>query len=543
MGGFGRVGMNCLALEQQGHRLVIDCGVAFDGGEWGAELHLPRFDALPEASATLAGVLLTHGHEDHIGALPALLASRRVPVWGPPYALELCRRRLGERFGAAESFDLRAVRPADVFEVGSFRIEALRVTHSTVDSLAYVFDTAAGVVVHSGDFKLDGACSDQAAAAEQRWDEIGSSGVRLLLSDSTNSCEPGRSGTESDVAGALDGVVAEATGRVVVCVFASNVERVRSLGRIARRHGRKLCLLGLSVNKHVEVARELGWLDWSSDLVLPAALARRAERASVLYVATGTQGEARGALRLLAQRSHPALTLEPGDTVVLSSRVIPGRELAVQGLVDALLRQGVLLHRTKTERSLHVSGHACREEQRQWIRRLCPTLFVPIHGNYEQLSRHAELARAEGVREIFVLDEGDALEVTPDRASHRETWIDASPVAWAGGRAVPEPVLRQRRALGRAGVVCVWLRLRDTAAAARSAEPVAAQVRVQTVGVAADPELVERLETVVARSVGGSSCRGEAEQLARAALLSELRRRGMGRPPVVVTLVPGEQGV
>jgi ribonuclease J len=542
VGGLRQVGMNCLALEQAGERVLIDCGVAFAGAEWGVEAYRPRLASVIGGQAPLRGVVLSHGHEDHLGAVPDLLGSCNVPVWAGAYAIELMRRKLTEQFGSASSFHLHAVEPSQRFRVGPLLFEAIRVAHSTPDALAFAVHTAAGVLLHSGDFKLDDTLPLEERTDEERLRALGKTGVRLLLSDSTNSRAAGHSGTERLVSEALDGVIRAASGRVLVCLFASNVHRLRALGHLARRHGRRLCLLGRSMIKHVDVATALGRLDWPSDLLVSVAQADDGDPETVLYAATGTQGEARGALSRVAADSYPRVHLDAGDTVVLSSRVIPGHEVAVQATVDRLLRRGVRVHSAHTGGQLHTSGHAHREEQRRLLELVRPQGFMPVHGGREQLERHAELARECGVQESWVLDDGEVLVLGPDGADVQPATELATPVALAGGRAVPEAVLRERQKLGRAGVVCVSLWI-PAAAAVRGSPPGALRVAVAALGVSADPQLLDRLEAVVSRALGPIE-RFDAtkERLVREAVRRELRASVTGRPIVLVRIAgPGQQ--
>jgi ribonuclease J len=545
VGGFRQVGMNCVALEQESQRVLIDCGVTFAPEESGVEAYRPSFDDLLGDDLPLSGVVLTHGHEDHIGAVPELLLRCNAPVWGRPYALALLRRRLAEHVADLSSFDLRPIEPRSPFGVGPFSFEAIQVAHSTPEACAFAVQTAVGTLVHSGDFKIDPSLPAAERTDEGRLAELGRAGVRVLLSDSTNSSASGCSGSEQTVVDSLDGIIRGASGRALVALFASNVHRLRALGGLAQRHGRRLCLLGRSMGKHVEVATVLGHLDWPTDLLTSAAEAARSEPSQVLYAATGAQGERRGALARVAAGSFPGVRLEPGDVAVLSSRVIPGQELAVQATIDRLLRGGVRVHTRRTDPQVHVSGHAHRDELSRLLELCQPRLLVPVHGGREQLDRHAELARAAGVPEIELLDEGDGLRIER-RATTRLTDGQASPpVAMAHGRPVPDEVLRERQQLGRSGAVCLTLgpATAGDSAADRSASP---SVAMFALGVAADPELVRRVEAAVA----GALCQAPAsalrsqdaiERIARETVRQELRRAGAGRPTIFVRHAPPER--
>jgi ribonuclease J len=312
LGGLGEVGMNCLAFEQRGWVLLVDCGVTFDDRGLGVDVICPDFSALEPFRGCIAGVFVTHAHEDHIGALPYLLKEHDVPVWAPPYALGLLRARAEEHEILAHARLLEA-RPREKVEVGPFTVEPIRVTHSIVDATALAIHTDAGLVVHTGDFKFDESPPDGEVFDEERLAELGAAGVSLLCSDSTNVDTLGASGSERGVGEALLARVQAASGRVVVGLFASNVHRLRMLGDIARATGRRLVPLGRSVQTHAKVATETGYLAWPEiDLVTPE-MASKLPREKVLGIATGTQAEANAALARIARGDHARL-LAPGDT-------------------------------------------------------------------------------------------------------------------------------------------------------------------------------------------------------------------------------------
>ena len=406
--------MNCLALEQQGEVLVVDCGVTFDDRGLGIDVVHPDFTALERYR--VAGLFLTHGHEDHIGAIPYFLRRFDVPVYGPRYALGLVRERAAEH-EILDHVTLHEVTPRQRVQVGSFEVEPIRVTHSIADATALAIRTDAGLVVHTGDFKFDDAPPDGETFDVARFQALAVEGIRLLLSDSTNIDARGPTGSEGAVGHALDDIVAAAEHAVVVAVFASNVHRLRILGEIARRHGRKLVALGRSVSTHARVARSIArstgehagapYLDWPNDLVWPADRARELPRRALLGVATGSQGEGAAALARLARGEHPAFDLAAEDVVVMSSRVIPGNEAAVVRVMGDLLRRGVAVRTWWSDRDVHVSGHAHRDEQRRMIELARPRAFVPLHGTLHHLFRHAALARELGVPEVCVLENGD----------------------------------------------------------------------------------------------------------------------------------------
>ncbi len=459
LGGLGEIGMNCLALEAEGRVLLVDCGVTFPSDDAGVDVLHPRFDYVTARPQDVLGVVITHGHEDHIGALPYLLDELDVPVFAPPHALELIRARLAEHGFPASSVRLETVRVNERFDLGPFGVEPLRVTHSIADATALAIRTPAGLVMHTGDFKLDEAPADGELTDVRRLEELGDEGVRLLLSDSTNVDSPGTGATESSVGLALEQVVAAAPERVVVGMFASNVQRLILLGAIARRTRRRICLVGRSVVNHVAAATAVGRLAWPSDLVVPPEMAASMARRDVLVIASGTQAEPHAALSRLASGNYPKLRLDPGDTVVFSSRIIPGHDRQVFDLYAALLRAGADVVTRTTCAGIHASGHAHRGELERMIELTRPRSFVPVHGTLHHLRRHAELARDMGVADVHVAENGDVVALGRDAPLETVGRVASGRVAAASGSVIAEEVLRERKQLGRSGVVAVSVAL------------------------------------------------------------------------------------
>jgi ribonuclease J len=455
LGGLGEVGMNCLALEQEGWIMLVDCGVTFDRRGLGVDVVHPDFSALEPFRGRIAGVFVTHGHEDHIGALPYFLRRFDVPVWAPPYALGLLRERSGEHEVLAHA-KLAAVRPRQRVSVGPFEVEPVRVTHSIADATALAIETAAGTVIHTGDFKFDATPTDGETFDEARLAELGDRGVALLCSDSTNIDTKEPTGSEERVAEALLRLVSEATDRVVVGLFASNVHRLRILGDVAKATGRRIVPLGRSVRTHARVARETGYLAWPLERLVAAEDAASLPRREVLGVATGTQAEARAALARIARGDH-SFFLEAGDTVIFSSRIIPGHEPEVFGLTNDFLRKGIKVVTRFDEPFAHVSGHAARPEQRKMIELTRPRAFLPLHGTLHHLTRHEALAQSLGVLSTCVLEDGDVGSLVDGALTKVDRWPSGR-VHVAYGRDVPPEVLRERRALAESGVAFVVVR-------------------------------------------------------------------------------------
>lgn len=456
LGGLGEIGMNCLALESDEGILLIDCGVTFPHSDIGIDVFHPDFSYIESRRERLLGVVITHGHEDHIGALPYLLKRADVPVWGPEHALTLARERLAER-----GFDLRHLRlntmvPRARYVIGPFTVEPVRVTHSITDACALILRTPAGIVVHTGDYKFDPSPPDGETTDLERLEQIGNEGVRLLLSDSTNIDAPGTSGTERTVGTAIDRLVADAQGRVVLGLFSSNVQRLRMIGDIARRYRRRICLLGRSVHTHVRVASQCGRLDWPSDLLVNSDAAQAVPRSGLMVLASGTQGEPVAALWRLSDWEHPALRLDPDDRLVLSSRIIPGNEPSVFRMMGKFLRRGIEVRSRISDPDIHVSGHAHRDEQKRMYELIRPRSFIPVHGTLHHLYRHAGFAKQWGANDVIVAENGDVIEVTEESVRRTGT-IEVGKIATYEGEEISDDVLREREALGRTGVAVVTL--------------------------------------------------------------------------------------
>lgn len=406
LGGLGEVGMNAMLFESRGRRLLVDCGVMFPRGDLpGVDVVLPDFGPLTSDPERLDGVVLTHAHEDHLGALPWLLREVRAPVWGTPYALAVARNRLEE---AGVKADLRELAPRERFAVGeAFDIEPVRVTHSVPDAVGLVVRTAAGTVVHTGDFKLDESPIDGRCTDLERLGEIGDEGVLALLSDSTNAEVPGRTGSERLVADTFGRLLAAAPGRVVIALFGSHLHRVRHVAELARRLGRRVLLRGRSLVRNVELAQSVGALEAFSDVLVDEGAAARLEPRRLVVLCTGAQAEPRSGLATLLSADDGPLRLGATDTIILSSRTIPGNEPQVTELVNRLLERGVRVIHPGIEPGVHVSGHAARDEQRHLLERVRPRHLVPIHGELRHLHAHLSLAEGFPTTRGLLLTDGD----------------------------------------------------------------------------------------------------------------------------------------
>lgn len=529
LGGLGEVGMNCMAIEQRGEVLVVDCGVTFDDRGIGVDVVHPDFSPLASFGDRIAGVVITHGHEDHIGALPYFLKRHDVPVWGPKYALGLVRERVDEH-EILEHVRFIETRPREPFDVGSFHVEPIRVTHSIADATALAIRTDAGIVIHTGDFKFDPDPPDGETFDEERLRELGDEGVSLLMSDSTNIDAEGPTGGETAVGDVLRGIVAEARGAVVVAMFASNIHRLRLLGDIARETGRKIVLLGRGVGTHARVARATGYLPWPDELVVSDDTARQMPRDKILAIATGSQGEARAALARLARGEHPGYDVLAGDTVILSARAIPGNEPEVLGLLGLLMRKGVHVKTRVTDRGIHVSGHAHRPEQRRMIDLVRPRGFLPVHGTIHHLTRHAALAREAGVENVAVIENGRIAEVSGAGAIALGGSLPSGRVFVWAGREVPPIVLRDRSILAAEGVIVAVV----TFTAGRAAATITTKGVIDE---SADAGSLDELRKVALRAVADSDPSKHDDTAVAEQIRLALRRwcrEHLGHKPVTI---------
>jgi ribonuclease J len=467
LGGLGEVGLNMWALEWEGEVLVVDAGLMFPHEDMpGVDLVIPDVTYLLQDGRRVAGIFLSHGHEDHIGALPFVL--RRFwgdrypsrggplspPVFGTRLTLGLARHRLREHRTLREA-DLREVRAGDRVQIGPFRVEGVAVCHSIPEALALSIETPVGRVVYTSDFKLDDDPMFGPTTDLDRFRRLGSEGVLLLLADSTNAERPGHSGKERSLAPVFERIFEEAEGRIVVCTFASNIHRIQQVISLAEHHGRRVAVVGRSISNAVKTAQDLGILEFANETLIPIDQAQRDPRCVLL--AAGSQGEPLSALSRFAARQHPVVNVQPGDVVVLSARPIPGNERLVNKTINNLFRHGARVLYSDSDH-VHVSGHAFQDELREVLEAVHPHFFIPVHGEYRQLTKHAELARSAGIPDdrILVIEDGRAVDLTPQAMEVGED-INAGFVFvdGLGIGDVEHVVLRDRRHLASDGMVVV----------------------------------------------------------------------------------------
>ena len=460
LGGLGEIGRNMLAVQYEDDIVVVDAGLMFPEQEMlGIDLVIPDIAWLLERREQVRGIVLTHGHEDHIGGLPYILPRLPVPVYGTALTLGILRNKLREH-RLLESSELHTVRHGDVVPLGHMSVEFIRATHSIPDACALAIRTPLGVVVHSGDFKMDHTPINGEPPDLSRLARLGDEGVLLLLSDSTNSEAEGITPSERTVGEALSHIFEAAEGRIVMATFASNISRLQQALDCAESCGRKAILVGRSMMNNAQVAQELGYLKVSSgQLIWPRQL-ERVDDHELLVLCTGSQGEPLSALTRIASGEHPIIQLKKGDTVILSANPIPGNEELVHRTVNNLYRHGARVFHSSRHR-VHASGHASREELKLLMTLTRPRYFVPVHGEYRHLAIHAELARSVGIpaENVVPIDNGTIISVDADgihrtgtRAPAGYVYVDGLSIEEAG-----DVVLRDRRLLAQDGVVIVVL--------------------------------------------------------------------------------------
>jgi len=458
LGGLGEIGKNMMAFEYEDDIVIVDCGVQFpEEGMFGVDLIIPDVSYLMERLDKVRAILITHGHEDHIGALPFILPKLQCPVFAPRLAHGLITAKLKERRAARDSV-VNPIDPGVVHQIGeAFEVSWFRVCHSIPDAMGIAIGTPLGTIIHTGDFKIDHTPVDGRIFDLPSLAHYGDDGVLLLCSDSTYAEVPGYTTSERVVGEALDRAIGEADGRVLVATFASLVSRVQQVVDAADKHGRKVSIVGRSMVDTVKVATELGYLKVPDGTLVPLGETRKLPPEKVVLMTTGSQGEPTSALVRIAKQEHRDVNIMSGDTVIISATPIPGNELPVSHTIDNLLRQGakVLYDRIAT---VHVHGHASQEELKLVLRLVRPKYFVPVHGEFRHLTAHAQLAWDLDVAKdgIFVMEDGDVLELSED-GSRMEDHVSAGPIFVDGltTRDLQSPVLGERRSLSKDGVVVV----------------------------------------------------------------------------------------
>ena len=499
LGGVGRIGMNAMLIGLGKERVLLDCGVMFPEQDYlGADVIIPSLRVLGRLKSQIKAIVITHGHEDHIGALPYVLKVLKVPVYATRFTAGLIQHKLREH-GLLDETELHVIKPGMRIDVGPFNFSFLRVTHSIPDCVSLAIRTAVGNVLFTGDFKIEKGLRDGTVFDAEGFQAFGDEGVLLMMSDSTNAEVPGWSGNEADVGVALEKSIATCTGRVLVGLFASNVYRMHSVIDAARKNGRYCVLLGRSLDTYVNNANSFTDMRFDPEDLVDVKDMAKYDDNELCLICTGSQGEPRATLARAAQGTHPKLEIRPTDTLLMSSRQIPGNERKIHAMLNDFARRGAHVIYQRNNRDIHASGHAYADEQQQLLKWVRPKFFFPVHGEYTFLQRHAELAQQCCAAETIVAENGQVLEVSANGVSVREL-IDCEPW-YADGTVVGDAEsleFKAREKLAWNGAIAVALVLK------RHGTLITGQAQVAPSGVY-NPEktLGKELETLVQNWAGG----------------------------------------
>src|SRR5690348_8498559 len=548
LGGIGEFGMNCTLLRYGDEMLVLDAGMGFpEESVYGVDVCIPDFDILEQDKQDITAIILTHGHEDHLGALPYLLKKINVPVYASHFTLGLAESKLDEH-GILGEVLLHRVEPRDVVTLGSFTIEFIRASHSLIDCFHLAIKTPVGTIIHTGDYKVDETPVIGEPIDLRTLRRYGQEGVLALLSDSTNATVPGRTPSERAVIPAFEEIFAEAQGRIIVAAFASSIHRLQIVLDVAQQFNRHVCVLGRSMQKNVEVAERLGYLDIHDGMLVGINDTKYYSDDEIVFLVTGSQGEARAALSQMATQSYKGLMVEEGDTVVLSARIIPGNERLISRMIGFIYKRGANIIEEK-RRLVHVSGHASQEDIRIMTEAVRPKFVVPIHGEYRMLFRHKEFVKNHlGYSEenIILIENGDVLELDGERAvvvDKREigrTFIDES-----GFEEIGSDTVRERKQLAYEGTITVVVTI-DGNSGKLQEEPriVARGVRglsANGFGSNGSNHLMNDAKRVVTASIAGASRQTLSDEtLLKEHVRVELKRfiqKQTGARPVIMPII------
>ncbi len=456
LGGLGEIGKNLTVIRYGQDIVVVDCGLKFPEDELlGIDVVIPDVTYLKENRDLVRAIVLTHGHEDHIGALPYVLKELNVPVYGTQLTLGILKQKLMEY--SLPEVDLRVIRPRDTVKLGCFKLEFFRVSHSIADAVGIAIHTPVGIVVHTGDFKIDQTPIDGSVMDFHKLAELGNRGVLVLLSDSTNAEKPGYTKSERVVGEFFDDTFRNAPGRIIVATFASNVHRLQQAITMAVKYGRRVAVIGRSMENVARIAHELAYLQIPEGIMIDVGEINRVPPEQLVILTTGSQGEPMSALTRMAMADHRWVEIVPGDTVVISAIPIPGNEKLVSRTIDLLFKEGAEVI-YEAAAGMHVSGHASQEELKLMLNLIRPKFFIPVHGEYRHLKKHAQLAECLGIpaENIFVAENGQVLEFTKEkgykngRVTSGRVLVDGLGVGDVGNI-----VLRDRKQLSEEGIMIV----------------------------------------------------------------------------------------
>jgi ribonuclease J len=542
LGGLGEFGMHIMALRYGDDIVVIDAGMMFPEAELlGVDIVTPDLTFLKENRQHVRALLLTHGHEDHIGAVAFFLAEFQVPVYATAFTLSLVERRL-EEYEVEDEPVLRAVKPKDIVEIGPFKVEFIHVTHSIVSCVALAITTPVGVIIHTGDFKVDPTPTDNELFDLHTLADYGKRGVLLLLSDSTNADRPGYSDSERAVRPRLEDVFNRSESRLFVSCFSSSIHRLQQIINLSEEFGRKVALVGRSMIAVTEIAHNHGFIQIPDNVLIRPQDVMTTKPSKVTVLISGTQGEPMSALSRVAVDNHKQISIAPGDMVVLSSRIIPGNEKTIFRMIDHLSKRGADVLYGSMNPPLHVSGHGSMEELRLVLNLVRPRYFVPIHGEYRQLAKHARLAehlRNVGLEETFICETGDVLELD-QRGARKAGRVTVGRIcidSGAVGEVVGEMVVRDRRLISEDGIVLPIIAINKHTGKIESAPEIVSR----GFGLESDADFMRGAREVVVRTLEGSSAEEKMDVgVMKEKIRSDLKRyihRNAERRPMIMPVI------
>ncbi len=538
LGGLGEFGMNCLALRWEDDIIVIDAGLMFPESELlGVDIVVPDISYLVENKAHVRAIILTHGHMDHIGGLPWILGEIKVPVYATEFTLAYVEDNLEENQLLDET-ELIEIVPREKFTIGPFTIEPIHVTHSLVDAVSLAIETPVGIVIHTGDFKIDLAPLDGKLFDLHTFAEYGKRGVLALLQDSTNVERSGYTPSESAVIPRLDEIFSRTQKKLFFTCFSSSIYRIRIALDLARQHGRKVAVIGRSMMESTEIAQDLGHIEVPNGLLINPGQMRDYPPEQLMLLISGTQGEPMSALSRAAVDNHKHARIEPGDTVVLSSRIIPGNEKSIFRVIDHLYRRDAnVIYDNGSNGLIHVSGHGSQEEMRLLINLVRPKYFIPVHGNYGNLHKHARIAMETGaIEHAVVLEDGDVLEMDSKDIRKTEKVTTGRVLIDSGSfnDVVEDLVLRDRRILSEDGVVLAVLAINKRTGKVQQ-QP---EVVMRGFGGA---DITEQARELVLKTLDGLTTEEKADYgMVKEKVRAELKRliqKTTGRRPMIMPVI------
>lgn len=542
LGGIGEFGMNCMGIRFGDEMIVVDAGMGFpEETPYGVDISIPNFDFLEEYRGDLTALIMTHGHEDHIGALPYILKKFNLPVYASRFTMALIEKKLEEHKMLGDVL-LHRVEPNDVAEIGNFQIEFIHASHSLVDCFSLAIKTPMGTLIHTGDYKIDDTPVIGKPYDLKTLSRYGDEGVLALLADSTNATVPGRTPSERAVIPAFEEIFEQAEGRIFVATFSSSMHRLQIIFDIAHEFGRKVCVLGRSMQKNVEIADELGILKIPHNTLIALGDSRALPDDRIVYLVTGSQGEARAALWNIASSTYKGMEIEKGDTVVLSARIIPGNEKAISRLIGHLYKRGANIIEEK-RRLIHVSGHASQEDIKIMVETARPKYLVPVHGEYRMLFRHKEYVKNHVAgyddNNVILIENGDMLEIDDfgarivEKHDLHKTFIDEESL-----EEIEYDVVRERKKLAYGGAISLVVTI-DKKTKAIFGEP---DITFQGVaGIDPANGIIRKAKDAVSEAVAAISKAEIADvNLFKENLRVHLKRflqKATGTKPVIVTTI------